>query len=271
MLLEQAQVQIRVRDHLETLDLAIAIWRRHLPGLALCASVGIGPAVALDLWFLWEGMDNGYLYVCLLMLQIPWATAFITLYLGQAVLESKVSYKRIAFDWLGSLPKLLVYQGLLRGLCAVFWPLWLYIALRMKYSNEIILLERDGFRATSNRNSKFHSAITGRLTNELIVDGILFVVMQIALSHGLSQLWDLVADRSRDSFVESIESDGMFEYFAAPLGGWRGLTAFWLSIAFFAVARFLGYLDARIRREGWDVEMKLLAQGQRIEAGWQPT
>ena len=38
----------------------------------------------------------------------------------------------------------------------------------------------------------------------------------------------------------------------------------WCVAGFFAVVRFLGYLDLRIRQEGWEVELKLRAEAQRL-------
>ena len=39
--------------------------------------------------------------------------------------------------------------------------------------------------------------------------------------------------------------------------------AAWLVVGYFAVVRFLCYLDLRIRREGWEVELLLRAEGAR--------
>ena len=34
----------------------------------------------------------------------------------------------------------------------------------------------------------------------------------------------------------------------------------WMVAAYFTVVRFLGYLDLRIRREGWEVELLMRAE-----------
>jgi hypothetical protein len=41
-------------------------------------------------------------------------------------------------------------------------------------------------------------------------------------------------------------------------------TAIWLVASFFAVARYLSYLDLRIRREGWEVELQIRAEAARL-------
>jgi hypothetical protein len=38
----------------------------------------------------------------------------------------------------------------------------------------------------------------------------------------------------------------------------------WTVAGFFAVARYLSYLDLRIRREGWEVELLIRAEGDRL-------
>ena len=41
----------------------------------------------------------------------------------------------------------------------------------------------------------------------------------------------------------------------------------WIAIAFFAVARFLIYIDQRIRSEGWELRLRLQAAGRDIDGG----
>jgi hypothetical protein len=48
-------------------------------------------------------------------------------------------------------------------------------------------------------------------------------------------------------------------YFAIP-------AAMWICALYATVARYLNYLDQRIRYEGWEVELKLRAEGRRLEA-----
>jgi hypothetical protein len=41
--------------------------------------------------------------------------------------------------------------------------------------------------------------------------------------------------------------------------------AMWLVAGYFSVVRFLSYLDLRIRREGWEVELIVHAAAKRLE------
>ena len=42
--------------------------------------------------------------------------------------------------------------------------------------------------------------------------------------------------------------------------------AVWIVVWFFTVVRYLSYLDLRIRREGWEVELQVRAAAQRLVA-----
>ena len=40
--------------------------------------------------------------------------------------------------------------------------------------------------------------------------------------------------------------------------------ALWLVIGYFTIVRFLSYLDLRIRREGWELELSMRAEADRL-------
>ncbi len=47
-----------------------------------------------------------------------------------------------------------------------------------------------------------------------------------------------------------------------------GPLALWLVVGYFTVVRFLAYLDLRIRREGWEVELMMRAEQTRLMKQW---
>jgi hypothetical protein len=51
----------------------------------------------------------------------------------------------------------------------------------------------------------------------------------------------------------------------ADATGLRFQLGLWLALIFFGVARFLTYIDQRIRMEGWEVELRLRAVGDALE------
>ena len=57
------------------------------------------------------------------------------------------------------------------------------------------------------------------------------------------------------------DADGLSRMVMLQLAGW-------LVAGFFAVVRFLSYLDLRIRREGWEVELLMRAEEARLQRQW---
>jgi hypothetical protein len=51
----------------------------------------------------------------------------------------------------------------------------------------------------------------------------------------------------------------------SELGGWQFQLPIWLVVAFFAIVRFLAYIDQRIRLEGWEIELRLREVGEALE------
>jgi hypothetical protein len=69
----------------------------------------------------------------------------------------------------------------------------------------------------------------------------------------------------RQALVESIWSEWQYFWTWEPvMYTFYYPLALWLVACLFAVVRFLGYLDLRIRREGWEVELLLRAEGARL-------
>jgi hypothetical protein len=265
MQLDQVRIRIRPRTHLEALDLALWILRRHWMGLTIAAAVGVAPWLALNLYLFapdphpmssasdvapWEA---GYGYVLLLLFEIPWATGLVTLFLGKAMFQQSVSARRIARDWLGSLGQMILFQGIARAACIVFVVTIPILGFSMKYLNEIILLERSSGGRTSKRVQAFHKGLFSRTVGETLADLLLALsmILLLALAIGyLSDLW-LGSDASLlNSFLDG----------GAWLTTWQAQLAAWAVIVYFSIARFVSYLDCRIRREGWDVELLMRAQ-----------
>ena len=79
------------------------------------------------------------------------------------------------------------------------------------------------------------------------------IVIGSALTLALTLTFNFV----RSVLVGRYEADWWLAAVEFPL-------AYWLVIGFFAVARFLSYLDVRIRREGWEIELTLRAEAARL-------
>lgn len=124
------------------------------------------------------------------------------------------------------------------------------------YLNEIILLERNPLRARDpraitigRRSSKLHVPNSAELLGRYLASIVLAVMLCLAM---LMAMW----------FVQGT----IFGQW-----GWGGVMlhvclpgAMWIVAAYFAVVRYLAYLDLRIRREGWAVELQLRAEANRL-------
>ena len=259
MQLDRTSIAIRERGYLDILDLALQVVRRHAGPLLAALAAGVLPFALLNHWLL-----AGYLQTefdvpfpagyCLLMLllvfwEIPLATAPATLYLGEAMFHGKADRRRIAGDLRESLPQLLVYQVLLRPVFAWTRP----------FLNEVILLERNPMRAangsarsTSERSKSIHRGgdvdPLGRWLGAVTFGGVLFLALWVS------------------AYLVRAMLLGKWDWELAMVTTWYPL-ALWTAAGYLAVVRFLSYLDLRIRREGWEVELMMRAEGTRLAGG----
>ncbi len=81
-LMERTLVQVRERSFLDLLDLSLVVVRRKPWPIGLAALAGCAPFAALNAWLARDGDFPAIFYVLLLALEIPWATAPLTVMLG---------------------------------------------------------------------------------------------------------------------------------------------------------------------------------------------
>ncbi|MBN2024174.1 MAG: hypothetical protein JW809_15430 [Pirellulales bacterium] len=267
MQLDRTQIEIRQRSFADVLDLALWVVRDHAGRLGLALVAGIGPLFALDHWLLSDMVDVEasaeslagfwFSYAMLLAWQLPLATAPATLYLGGALFDDRPTAGRIARDLLHSAPQLVFYQVILRAMLVLPWVSWLWLFTQWTYLNEVVLLERNPFArrsregpTTGRRCRSLHAGMGGELfarwIGSVLVGGVLMasIWMSLVTAHGVfSTGWEI--------------DPVLFSTFYVEL-------ALWIVVGFLGVARFLGYLDLRIRREGWEVELLLRAEAARL-------
>ena len=264
MQLDQARIAICERSWFDNLDLALHVLRRHAVAVAVCAVVGILP-LALVNHALIDRVDDRlmsdslgestYMLMGLLvMLEAPLATAPLTLFLGQALFVERPDPRSIARDFFGCLGQLLLLQVFVRAMFIVpiitligpyaMWP----------FLNEVILLERNpltgrkGQITTLRRNSILHRDSFGEFLLRAIGAMLLAIMLIIAL-------W-----ATADFLLENVFGfHAMWLAKAILLQG-----ALWIVAIYFTAARFLSYLDQRIRLEGWEVELLLRAERDRL-------
>ncbi len=272
MQLDKTRIAIRERQYVDILDLAVRVCRVHAWPLLLAFSAGVVPMMLLNKWLL-SGYDDlafelglgpQYMFfaVLLVVVEAPLATAPATLYLGKAMFSDRPNVREIVRELWESLPQLLVYQVLFR--------LWYF---RWTYLNEVILLDRNPMRrktpggktpggktpggeTTASRGRILHRGeggdLVGRGVSVAAVGGLLAASIWLSiylLRIVLTGQWAWELPSAMYTF-----------YFPLTL---------WIVAGYLTVVRFLCYLDLRIRREGWEVELTMRAERARLTRRWQ--
>jgi hypothetical protein len=273
MQLDKTYIAIRERDILDILDLSLHVFRVFFFPLLMSLAVGMLPFCLLLHWWLggfdpvqlqfddsyyefeWR-MSTAYWTAFGVVLLAPLATSAVTLFLGQAMFSQRAEPVRVGRDFVGSLPQLILFQVILRPLL-LFPHITAFIPYAIwPYLNEIILLERNPLLkskknriTTMRRSSALHGSSFGDLFARWLAGTAFAATMAFLL---LTAIWGTKfwmtgsPELSRLTFLVIIE------------------ISCWLTAGYFAVVRFLNYLDLRIRREGWEVELKMRAEAARM-------
>ncbi|MHB1033255.1 MAG: hypothetical protein ACYC35_05090 [Pirellulales bacterium] len=268
MQLDETRIVIRQRDYVDLLDLALRVVRAHFLPLVLTCSLGAVPMALLNAWLIGgmtdvkfdEDPEAVFAYVgwltWLVVAEMPLAAAPTTLYLGQALFQ-RPGRRRILRDFLVSLPQLVFYQVLVRGVLTLLVVTWFVLYVSYPYLNEVILLERNPLRrtaagamTTSRRSRALHAGGGGDLFVRWLAALAIGLVLVVAwwasiffLQGMLTNRWDFA---EQSVWVVHLQA------------------AIWVVASFFTVVRFLSYLDLRIRNEGWEVELAVRAEAARL-------
>ena len=134
--------------------------------------------------------------------------------------------------------------------------IFFWLTSRLAFANEVILLERGKWWKILGRGGDLASGRAG----ELFLLGLFqfFFTYLFATMFYLGDLPDRPGDGRRGDDL------GRARRLAVRPAGCSRLPI-WLVTAFFAVARFLAYIDQRIRLEGWEVELRLRAVGEAMQ------
>ncbi len=267
MTFDSTHIAIRERGFAEVLDLALQVCRAHAVPLLLALVVGAAPWAVLNGALLygmgaledleWEGpVPYGFLLTLLVILETPLATAPMTLYLGQVTFADRIDARKMAVDYLRSLPQMIWSQGIIRALCIPMMVTMLLPYAGWPYLSELILLERNPVfagkhkRLTTRKRSKhLHGGSSGDLLSRWLISAMAGSLMVLAVGGGF---YSLVSQLINVQFGQIASLTVLY-----PL-------SLWLVVGFFAVVRFLAYLDLRIRREGWEVELTMRAEAERL-------
>jgi hypothetical protein len=293
--LDKTLIVIRERGVFDTLDLALQVFRRHLPPLLLALALLAVPCGLLNHWAIgWlvvtdpdapllEDQIPGLIrftwtMILLVTLEAPLATSLVTMYLGKAVFQEAPLLREILRESRVPLAQVVFCHLLLRGVLPAFllvflvdraqgysFPelllVFLVLAVLVRrlvapFLNEVVLLERNPLRSrhpgnmtAAKRSAALHAANPGALIN------LGFVVAVVAVLLTLATFGTCLCGKG--IFLDDWSmGPGMF-VLAWPF-------SLWLTAGFLAVVRFLAYLDLRISNEGWEVELRMRAEGLRV-------
>ena len=284
-------IAIRQRTILEIYDLALHVCRDYFAPLTLLLIVGVLPWLALD-WFLVGWMlDEAYIeqhrgiysrvMFCLIVSQAQVGTAMMTYYLGQAMFIGnphvgdaiKAVWKvKPAYYW--------VHYGL-RMIAPIAFLVWLFrytesndgivlinlflvifmligilVRALRPFVTKIFILEKSPWSANTKTNITFgkrsKSLHSGGLFGWFLLSIVFGSALVLAFYCMIYTLHSWLGFKVGLGYIEN----AVFW----PL-------SLWLVAGFFAVVRFLSYIDLRIRQEGWEVELSLKAEAVRLQEG----
>ena len=251
MTYDRTLIVIRERSFLDLLDLSLVVMRDRPVIIGLTALTGIAPFAALNVWLLSGDASHSGLWVLLLLMETPWATAPLTIVLGDLMFGVLPRPRKVVKTLVVSFPSLFITQFLFRGLCYLI----LIMPARFAFLSEVLLLERvRPFRAFGRSR-----AISRTFEGELFVRWL----GQIAL--GLT--FAFCFQKGAETFSSVLAGgDVTWEQAAqVDVGDLLFQAGVWIAIAFFTVVRFLSYIDRRIRLEGWEIELRLRSVGRALE------
>ena len=286
MRFDKTFIAIRERNVLEIFDLALHVITDHFVSLFWLFVIGVAPWVLIDMVFVGWMLDAdeyfGFYYWVMFLLIVSQAqagTTFMTQYLGRAMFVGRPGVWAPVKDVFSSSPYFIWSHGILRTVfltlavclllsetdyafsmvvCFLFLPGMVGLGLAVRafrpFVSEILLLERtpvskkDPEQVYFARRSKaLHVSSSSDLFGRFALCSILAVPLGFACFSMLVSI---------DS-VLNIQANSEYSY--SP---YYWVVALWVVAGFVCVARFLSYIDTRIRQEGWAVELRMRAEGQ---------
>ncbi len=301
--LDHTEIAIRKRSTLELYDLALLVLKRHWKPLVLTSLLLAVPFLVIDslltAWMLsddalwpFEGIDapevalrwrHGMHLIALYCLQFPLLSLPSVVMLGNLIFYQPMTIRQLVQHLLPIAWRCIFVLGIIRlGLVALAleplvsrnamfdWRSELFILVLLPafalilravapFAAEILGLERCPLRAGKDaaavtyrrRSSRLHSLLAGEHIGRMLSAsgfGALLLLMLLSV-----QLW------LTGIFAGQWQWGWWLDYVGLPF-------SLWLLGIYFSVFRFLAYVDSRIRLEGWEVELRLRAEGARIDA-----
>lgn len=297
MQLDQTQIVIRARSMTEIGDLAMMVIHRFPSATIFGSLLGALPwaiANALLIGWIplrefaeslrddqtqWEISRYTFLMITLVMLQAPIAGALTTIWVGRAVFEPRVNLRAAWQDWKRGAWRMFWTLGIVRGpiplmlilasgwgqpfdwvrevLLPLVFLMWAgFIRGRRPFLPEILLLERCPVRSRDpavitlrRRNVALHDPLTSELIGRFMLVSLTLSVIGLGFYYAI--VW------FRGVMFGHWDASPLVQMVLFPL-------ALWAVAGLSVLVRFLSYLDSRIRLEGWEVDLAVRAEAERM-------
>ncbi len=304
MQLDRTRIAVKQRSWTEIADLSLVVFRDYWRPILAWSIAGALPFAILNMLILipslryeeillqssfmvteeWLRIRYMYLASILVFLEMPFAMQGVTYYLGQAVFVDKPSWTSVLKALRSSLPRSLWILGVLRMTIFVYPIILLlpansandpiaeiflvglvvfgisYIVRAARpFAPEIIVLEQCPLQPKKNdpnvayfglRSRFLHSAVSSDSVARMFLLSFFLVLSFFCLSF---------CERFVLGILFGLWERGWWtDWILLPLN-------LWVLAAIATVFRFLNYLDARIRSEGWEIELRFRAEAQRLE------
>ena len=286
MQFDQTSIAIRERSSLEVFDLAANVIVRHLQPIMVLLFLNAMPFVVLDYYLIGWMTDVSFsvelstayyvAVIALIVSQAQLGTCLITIFMGRVMFLEEHSIWAVLKQFLKRLPYFLYSQGILRvalfavpvtmitaprdseeaylmaflGLPVIAFVGSLVRAMR-PFVPEVIYLEQTPLKSKSDlpslsqRSRNLHMLASASITMQSVLM-LLFAPLLLFSIHSVFVMADSM-------FSIRANSDISLQPFYILISGW-------LVAGFFAVVRFLMYIDVRIRQEGWSVDLKFRSE-----------
>jgi hypothetical protein len=251
----EARVVLRDRTMLDVVDLALRFLVHYAKAYAKVSLVVLPPAFVAS-WAIATAAGWGWAWTASIALA-PFAAAPFTALASRLMFEPSVRARDAIGAAASALP-LLFAMRLLEGIgigCG-FWFLFapaFWVWATFFYTNEVVVLERAGVGVGLTR---LHRLLAGQ-SGETILALLFLTALHIVAVF----LGDVVGRSVIEDLLEITPPASMLE----TKGSVLAMAAFWGFVPFGATCRFLVYVNARTRTEGWDVQTRFAAIAARAE------
>ena len=271
MKLDNVTIPIEVRSAGECLDLAIAFYRvnwRPILKLTSCFAV---PALFLGYFLGRHGIATAHFQLLTFLVFSPLLGAALAVATGRRVFGEQIQVPAVLEQLVtraAVLVPLLLWSRLVMflGLFALLIPTVIF-NLRYGFVAELLYLEQLLGRRLGRRLRGLLGAAYGMLFARSLLLMLFHVLLTASLFVLLDRAMELLFDYPifaakiqweflQDSLAVSLESDPVFSLLSFACA--------WLTFPLARIAWFFCYLDLRIRREGWDVELLFRMESQSV-------